>query len=68
MARQPNAWPTTVPSGTPSTLATVRPVNIIAIAAARRCGATSPAATTEPTPKNAPWQSAATTRPAIISA
>jgi len=57
-----------VPAGTPSTFATVSPVNIIAIARARRSGATSPAATTEPTPKNAPWHSAATTRPTISTA
>ncbi|MNZ94562.1 hypothetical protein D3C78_1136750 [compost metagenome] len=52
--RQPAYCPSAVPSGTPSTLARVRPVNIIAIAWARLLGATSPAATTEPMPKNAP--------------
>jgi hypothetical protein len=49
-------------------LESVSPVNIIAMAAARRFGATSPAATTEPTPKNAPWHSEATIRLTIISA
>jgi hypothetical protein len=49
-------------------LDSVSPVNIIAIAAARRVGATSPAATTDPTPKNAPWQSDATMRLTIMSA
>ena len=39
-----------------------------AIARARRSGATNPAATTDPTPKNAPWHSAATTRPTISTA
>ena len=42
VARQPTAWPSAVPSGTPSTLASVRPVNISAMACARRFGATSP--------------------------
>lgn len=32
--RQPVAWPRNVPSGTPSTLAVVRPANIIEMAAA----------------------------------
>ena len=52
--RQPASWPSAVPSGTPSTLARVRPVNIRATAEARLFGATRPAATTEPMPKNAP--------------
>ncbi len=63
--RQPNCWPSSVPSGTPSALATVSPANISEMAPARRFCATMSAATTEPTPKNAPWHSAATTRPAI---
>ncbi|MNR31709.1 hypothetical protein D3C85_1492370 [compost metagenome] len=63
--RQPAYCPSAVPRGTPSTLARVRPVNIMAIAWARLFGATSPAATTEPMPKNAPWHSAVTTRAAI---
>ena len=61
--RQPSCWPSRVPSGTPSTLAMVSPANIIAIAPAFRCAGTSPAATTEPMPKNAPWHSAARIRP-----
>jgi hypothetical protein len=64
--RHPKAWPRNVPNGTPSTFAAVRPVNMIAIALAFLFGATMPAATTEPMPKNAPWQSAATTRPESI--
>ena len=63
--RQPAYWPKAVPSGTPSTLARVRPVNISAIAWARLFGATRPAATTEPMPKKAPWHSAVITRAAI---
>ncbi len=54
VARHPKAWPMKVPNGTPSTLARVRPVNMIAIALAFLSGATRPAATTEPMPKNAP--------------
>jgi hypothetical protein len=63
--RHPSSCPSAVPIGTPSTFATVRPVNINAIALALRCGATRSAATTEPTPKNAPCANAATTRPLI---
>lgn len=63
MTRQSAVCPISVPSGTPTTLATVSPVNIIAIAPAFLCGATRPAATTDPMPKKAPWASEATTRP-----
>ena len=55
-------------SGTPSTLAIVRPANIDRDCAGplgRR--ATRSAATTAPMPKNAPWHSAAMTRPTIIA-
>ncbi|MCY1310022.1 hypothetical protein D9M70_601730 [compost metagenome] len=52
--RHPNCWPSIVPNGTPRTLAMVNPENIIAIAPARLSGATIPAATTDPMPKNAP--------------
>lgn len=45
----------------------VRPANIIAMAPARLLGATMSAATTEPIPKNAPWHSAATMRPPIMT-
>ncbi len=65
--RQPTDCPTRVPSGTPTTLATVSPVNIIAMAPAFLSGATSSAATTEPMPKKAPWASEATTRPISIT-
>ncbi|MND88937.1 hypothetical protein D3C80_809760 [compost metagenome] len=60
--RQPAYWPRAVPSGTPSTLARVKPVNISATADARRLAGTRPAATTEPMPKKAPWHKAVTTR------
>ena len=65
--RQPAYWPSAVPSGTPSTLARVRPVNIRATAEALRFSGTRLAATTEPMPKKAPWQSAVTTRATISS-
>ena len=65
VARQPAACPSAVPSGTPSTFASVSPVNISAMACARRFGATRSAATTEPMPKNAPWQNAVTMRAPI---
>src|SRR5262249_54764495 len=38
VARQPAAWPSAVPNGTPSTLASVSPVNISAIACALFAG------------------------------
>lgn len=63
--RQPACAPIQAPPGTPSTLASVRPLNISAMAAARRSGGTRPAATVEPTPKNAPWVRDATILPAI---
>lgn len=66
--RQPIASPTQVASGTPPIVATVSPVNIAATAPARRSGGTSPAATTAPTPKKAPWLNAVTTRAAISQA
>ncbi|MGF6922459.1 hypothetical protein OKW28_006656 [Paraburkholderia sp. 40] len=65
-ARQPNCWPMRVPNGTPSTFASVRPVNISAIALARFSAGTSEAATTAPMPKNEPCANEVTTR-AIIS-
>lgn len=64
--RQPAACPNSVPKGTPSTFAAVRPVNMTAIAPAFLWGATMSAATTAPIPKKAPWQSAATTRPSSM--
>ena len=63
-SRQPACWPTQVASGTPPMLAMVSPMNMDATAAAFFLGATSPAATIEPTPKNEPWQSEVTTRAA----
>ncbi|MEJ0044424.1 MAG: hypothetical protein WDM81_20365 [Rhizomicrobium sp.] len=54
-ARQPIWSPAQAASGTPTTLAMVRPMNMAATAAARRFCGTSRAATTEPTPKKAPW-------------
>lgn len=65
--RQPYCCPSRVPSGTPRTLAVVRPANMIEIAPAFRSGATRFEASTAPMPKKAPWLSAATTRPAIMS-
>ncbi len=66
--RHPSCWPSSVPNGTPSTFAVVRPANIIAMAPALRSGATRFAATTEPMPKNAPCVRAASTRPPIMTA
>src|SRR5262249_54528541 len=62
VARQPAAWPSAVPNGTPSTLARVNPVNISAIACALFAGGATLAATTAPSPKNAPWENAVTIR------
>nr|WP_263053466.1 hypothetical protein [Catenulispora acidiphila] len=56
-----------MPSGTPTTFATVSPVNMAAIAPAFFSGATSSAATTDPIPKNAPCASAVTMRPRSIT-
>ena len=67
VVRQPWARPSQAPNGTPINVATVRPVNMAAMADARRFGATSPVATTEPTPKKVPWASEVITR-AVISA
>ena len=64
-ARQPKCRPSHAPAGTPSTVAAVSPVNMTAMAEARRSGATSPVATTEPTPKKVPCASEVTTRAAI---
>ncbi|MCY1452982.1 hypothetical protein D9M71_699480 [compost metagenome] len=59
--RQPNSSPNQAASGTPPMVARVRPMNIAATAPARFSGATTLAATMEPTPKNAPWFSEVTT-------
>jgi len=53
--RQPTCCPIQVAAGTPPMLATVRPVNIAAIALARFSRGTTLAATTAPMPKKAPW-------------
>ncbi len=52
--RQPKCSPAQAASGTPPTLAMVRPMNMAATALARLSAGTIPAATTEPTPKKAP--------------
>ncbi len=52
--RHPSCWPTQVASGTPPMLAMVRPMNIVATAAACFSFGTKLAATTAPMPKNAP--------------
>ncbi len=49
--RQPSHCPSSVVSGTPTTLATVRPIIVIATARARRCRGTSEEASTAPMPK-----------------
>ena len=52
--RQPIIWPSHVAAGTPPTLAIVRPMNMVATALACFSRGTRLAATTEPSPKNAP--------------
>lgn len=61
-ARQPTFWPTQVATGTPPMLAMVRPMNIVATALALLWAGTTLAATTAPSPKNAPWFRLVTTR------
>ncbi len=61
-ARQPRWSPAQVASGTPTTLAMVSPMNMAATAPALRSGGTRLAATTEPTPKKAPWLNEVTIR------
>ncbi|MND96713.1 hypothetical protein D3C80_890150 [compost metagenome] len=63
--RQPRVSPAQAARGTPVILAMVRPMNMAATAPARRFGATTLAATMEPTPKKAPWLNEVTTRAAI---
>jgi hypothetical protein len=55
VSRQPKCWPMNVPSGTPVTSATVRPVNMMAIALAALSFGTRPVAMVEPIEKNTPW-------------
>ena len=64
-ARQPRWSPAQVASGTPTTFAIVRPMNIAATAPARRSAGTRLAATIDPTPKNAPWLNEVRIRAAI---
>ena len=54
-----------VPSGTPVTSATVRPVNMIAIALAAFSFGTRPVAMVEPIEKNTPCARPVSTRAAI---
>jgi hypothetical protein len=60
--RQPMVSPTQAASGTPPIVAMVRPRNIEATAPARFSGGATVVATTEPTPKKAPWLNDVTTR------
>ena len=66
VTRQPAACPIQVPAGTPTTFATVMPVNSRATARTAFPGGASSAATIEAMPKKAPCASAVTIR-AIIS-
>ncbi|GIP40153.1 hypothetical protein J31TS4_34330 [Paenibacillus sp. J31TS4] len=61
---QPKCCPTNVPSGTPVTVATVRPENMMEIALALRSSGTKSAAIVEPIDINRPWERAEMTRAA----
>ncbi len=61
-ARQPHCCPIKVPKGTPVTVATVSPENIMEMALARRSLGTRSAAMVEPMDMNTPWENAETTR------
>ena len=63
--RQPRCCPIHAPAGTPSSVASVRPENISAMADAFFSGGTRPVATTAPTPKKVPCVSEVSTRAAI---
>ena len=63
--RQPRCWPRNDATGTPRTVATVRPVITCAMALARFCGPIRWAATSAAMPKNAPCGTPATKRAAI---
>ena len=67
VARQPYSSPSQAPAGTPSSVATVRPVNMMEIAEALRSSLTRPVATTAPTPKKVPCASDVITRAVINS-
>ena len=62
--RQPNCWPMNVPNGTPVTVATVRPENMMDMALARRLAGTRSAAMVEPIDMKTPCDSAEITRAA----
>ncbi len=62
---QPKFWPMKVPSGTPVTNATVKPVNISAIALAAFSFGTRLVAMVEPIEKNTPCARPVSTRAAI---
>jgi hypothetical protein len=64
--RQLMWWPSQVPAGTPTTLASVRPENMLASAAASLPLSARRVATTAPTPKKAPCGSPARKRNSII--
>ncbi|MNN27786.1 hypothetical protein D3C81_1413310 [compost metagenome] len=61
-ARHPSCWPIQVPSGTPVTVAMVRPENMMEIALALRFSGTRSAAIVEPIDINTPCASAEITR------
>ena len=65
VARQPKAWPSQVPKGTPRMLAMVSPVNISGDRRGLLVGRDQPVATTEPTPKKVPWAKAVSMRAPI---
>ena len=64
---QPSAWPSQVAAGTPITFATERPSITIATARPLRAGGASDAATSEATPKYAPWGKPVATRATVSS-
>ena len=68
VARQPQALPTTAPSGTPTMLATPMPPTTIESAVARRSTGTLEVASTMARPKKVPCAAAATMRAAINAA
>jgi hypothetical protein len=65
VSRQPKCWPMKVPSGTPVTSATVRPVNMMAIALAALSLGTTLVAMIEPIEKNTPCARPVSTRATI---
>jgi hypothetical protein len=67
VARQPNCCAMKVPAGTPTTVATVRPPTITAIALPRCCFATDCIAMTPATAQNPAYTNALTTRDASSS-